>query len=180
VIDDLKKILNGQYILIISPKYFGYHERIVERLKYYRVSVVWIDGRPDNSFFTKTVMRYFPFFYKNKISNYYKNSVKNAFDQILIINPEYLSANIILALRKKTGASQLVLYMRDSFSNKKNIASVIKYFDKVLTFDSEDARRLGLFLDHCFFHREDKMRRNIMMKLMYPLLVQDIAIEQGL
>jgi hypothetical protein len=151
VIEDLKKILDGQHILIISPKYFGYQEIIVEKLKSYGTSVVWVDGRPDNSFVTKAVMRYFPFLYKNKIADYYNDSIKISFDQILIINPEYLSANIIFALRKNTGASRLILYMWDSFLNKKNVIPVISCFDKVLTFDIVDAKRLNLFFRPLFF-----------------------------
>jgi hypothetical protein len=151
VIDNLKKAFGGQRILIISPKYFGYQERIIERLKCYGASVIWLDGRPDNYFFTKTVMRYFPVLYKNKISNYYKKTIKKTFDQILVINPEYLPANIVLFLKEKTKAHWLILYMWDSFFNKKNVAGIIKYFDKVLTFDSEDARRLDLFFRPLFF-----------------------------
>jgi hypothetical protein len=160
VTEDLKKVLTGQRILIISPKYFGYQERIVERLKYFGSSVVWLDGRPDNSFFTKTIMRYFPLFLKNKINNYYINSIKDIFDQIFVINPEYISVNIILSLKEKTKASRLILYMWDSFSNKKKIIDVIKYFDKVLTFDSDDANRLNLFFRPLFFSsgRQDKKK----------------------
>ncbi|MDR2008985.1 MAG: hypothetical protein LBQ22_00700 [Bacteroidales bacterium] len=160
MIEDLKKALTGQRILIISSKFFGYQERIVERLKYHGAFVSFLDGRPDNCFFTKTIMRYFPFFYRNKINNYYKNSITNIFDQILIINPEYLSVNIILSLKRKTRASWLILYMWDSFLNKKNVAVVIKHFDKVLTFDSDDAKRLNLFFRPLFFSsgRQDKKK----------------------
>jgi hypothetical protein len=151
VIDDLKEMINGQRILIISPKYFGYPEMIVEKLRTYGAFVVWLDGRPDNSFITKTMMRYFPFFYKNKITNYYKKVINNIFYQILIINPEYLSVNIIHTLRKKTNAIRLILYMWDSFLNKKKVIGSIKYFDKVLTFDSDDAKRLNLYFRPLFF-----------------------------
>jgi hypothetical protein len=151
MIDDLKKMVEGKRILIISSNLFGYHERIIARLKYFNANIVWLDGRPDNSFIMKTVMRYFPFVYKNTISNYYINSIKSTFDQVLIISPEYLSGNIILALKEKTGASRFILYMWDSFVNKRNVGGVIKYFDKVLTFDSEDAKRLNLYFRPLFF-----------------------------
>jgi hypothetical protein len=151
VIDDLKNALSGQHILIISPKYFGYQERIAERLNSYGAFVFWLDGRPDNSFITKTVMRYFPRIFKKKIGNYYKNSIKETFDQVLIISPEYLPPNIISLIREKTGTRRLILYMWDSFSNKNKISGVIKYFDRVSTFDPEDARRLNLFFRPLFF-----------------------------
>jgi hypothetical protein len=151
VIDDLKKALTGQRILIISSKLFGYQERIVERLKYYGAFVSFLDGRLDNSFFTKAIMRYCPFIYKSKITNYYNNSIKDVFDQILIISPEYLSVNIIHILKKKSKALWLILYMWDSFLNKKNVSDAIKYSDKVLTFDPDDARRLNIFLRPLFF-----------------------------
>jgi hypothetical protein len=162
VIDDLKKALSGQRILVISSKLFGYQERIAERLKYFGAFVSLLDGRPDNSFFTKFIMRYFPSVYKNKISKYYQNAIRNTFDQVLIISPEYLSVNIIFALRKKTQTSQLILYMWDSFFNKKNVFNVIKYFDKVLTFDPDDARQLNIVFRPLFFSsgRQDKKESN--------------------
>jgi tetratricopeptide (TPR) repeat protein len=161
MIDDLKRLVNGQRILIISPKYFGYSERIVEAVKSYGAFVVMIDGRPDNSFFTKIILRYFPFVYKGRIRNYYEKSIDDIFDQILIINPEYLSANIIRALREKTNASRVILYMWDSLLNKKNVVGAIKYFDRVLTFDPNDAKRLHLFFRPLFFSSKNRDKKNI-------------------
>ncbi|MDR1302068.1 MAG: hypothetical protein LBK43_06325, partial [Treponema sp.] len=161
VIDDLKEMINGQRILIISSNLFGYQERIVGRLQYLGAQVVWLDGRPNNSFFTKVGMRYFPFFYKNLLIKYYKKSIKNTFDQILVISPEYLSVDIIHILKERANARRLVLYMWDSFLNKKKVAGSIKYFDKVLTFDSDDAERLNLFFRPLFFSsRNQDIKKN--------------------
>jgi hypothetical protein len=155
-------LVNGQRILVISPKYFGYPERIVEKLRSYGSLAVWLDGRPDNFFVTKTIMRYFPFLYKKKVANYYKKTINDIFDKILIINPEYLSLDIVNILKERTGARRLILYMWDSFLNKKKAVESIKYFDKVLTFDSDDAKRLNLSFRPLFFSSGNQgIKKNI-------------------
>jgi hypothetical protein len=147
----LKKLIAGQRILIISPKYFGYQERIIDQLTDLNSTVVLIDTRPDNSFFTKAVMRYFPYIYKTKINNYYKKSITAKFDQILFINPEYLSVEILRSIKKTTGALRCILYMWDSFLNKNKLTGVLDYFDKILTFDPDDARRKNIVFRPLFF-----------------------------
>jgi hypothetical protein len=151
MIEDLKKLLENQRILIISPKYFGYQERIIGRLRNLNSAVVWLDNRPDNSFITKAVMRYFPYIYKDKINSYYKKSITAEFDQVLFINPEYLTAGMLRSIRKLTGAPRCILYMWDSFLNKNKLAGVLNHFDKVLTFDPDDAQRHNLFFRPLFF-----------------------------
>jgi hypothetical protein len=151
MIEDLRKLVAGQRILIVSPKYFGYQERIIDRLKDLDSAVVWIDTRPDNSFITKAVMRYFPYICKNKISGYYKKSIKAKFDQILFINPEYLSVEMLRSIKELAGASRCILYMWDSFLNKNKLAGVLGHFEKILTFDPDDAQRLNLVFRPLFF-----------------------------
>jgi hypothetical protein len=151
MIEDLKKAIQGKRILIISPQFFGYANRIVERLISLGVDITWLDCRPDNSVLTKLVMRYFPVLYKRKIHNYYKNSLTTVFDRVLVINPERLSENTIALIKELTCASQFILYMWDSFAYKKRNKKLIQYFDKCLTFDTNDSKRLNIPLRPLFF-----------------------------
>jgi hypothetical protein len=158
MIEDLKKSIQGKRILIISPQFFGYENRIVERLTSLGVDITWLDCRPDNSVLTKLVIRCFPVLYKRKIRDYYKKSLMTVFDKVLVINPERLSKNTITLIKKLTYSSQFILYMWDSFANKKMNKKVIQYFDKCLTFDPDDSSRLNIIFRPLFFltNKEDK------------------------
>jgi hypothetical protein len=151
VIDDLKKYLNGQRILIISPKFFGYETRIAKQLEMLGASSVWLDDRPNNSVGTKIIMRYFPFLYRRLIKDYYYKNINDAFDQILAISAESLSYEILIFLKEKTKANKIILYLYDSLENKKRLLSLIKYFDKCLTFDPDDAKRYNFIFRPLFF-----------------------------
>jgi hypothetical protein len=151
VIEDLEKALKDQRILVISPKFFGYETRIVKRLKELGSDVVWLDDRPSNSVYAKLVMRYFPFLYKKKINDYYKNNIHDIFTQILVISAESLSHENICFLRNETKANKIILYVYDSLENKKRLLPIIKYFDKCLTFDPCDVLKYNFIFRPLFF-----------------------------
>jgi hypothetical protein len=151
MIEDLKKIVQEQRILVISSKLFSYQDRIVERLINLGANIIWLDGRPDNSVFTKLIMRYFPSIYQKKLLDYYRKSIKTTFDKVLVISPERLSRNTLALIKELTCASQFILYMWDSFANKKMNKQIIQYFDKCLTFDPDDSKKLDIPFRPLFF-----------------------------
>jgi hypothetical protein len=151
VIDDLKKNLENQRILIICPKFFGYESRIIKKLEELGSMAVWLDDRPSNSVLIKLIVRYFPFLYKRYINNYYKKNINDFFTQILVISAESLSYENICYLREKTKANKLILYMYDSLKNKKRLLPVIEFFDKCLTFDPDDAKKYNFIFRPLFF-----------------------------
>jgi hypothetical protein len=71
-----------------------------------------------------------------------------------------MSADIVRILKRRTNAGRLILYMWDSFLNKKNVVGAIKYFDRVLTFDPDDAKRLNLFFRPLFFTLGNQNKKN--------------------
>jgi len=151
MIENLREILNGQRILVISPNFFGYESRIVQRLEELGAAVVWFDDRPSNSIFIKLMIRYFPFLSRKYIRNYYTNNILDEFTQILVISAETLTYKNILFLKNKTKANRLILYIYDSLKNKKKLLPVIKYFDKCLTFDLDDAKKYNFIFRPLFF-----------------------------
>jgi hypothetical protein len=151
MIEDLKKAIKDKRILIISPKFFGYENRIIKRLNELGAEAIWIDDRIDNSVLSKLIMRYFPLLYKNKVNAYYKRMIKSEFDIILAISPESLSRKFFFRLKKKTKASKAILYLWDSISNKKRAKPIINCFDKCLTFDPDDAKKYNFIFRPLFF-----------------------------
>jgi len=164
MIEDLKRVLKDQRILIISPKFFGYENRIIERLEQFTSKVVWLDDRPSNSILTKLIMRYFPFLYTKYISRYYKKNINDVFTQILVISAESLSYKNICYLKEKTKANKIILYMYDSLKNKKRLLPIFKYFDKCLTFDPDDAIKYNFIFRPLFFTTGFNNKNNISSK----------------
>jgi hypothetical protein len=151
MIEDLEKLLKDQRILIICPKFFGYENRIAEKLEELGSMVALIDDRPNNSILMKLIMRYFPFLCRKYLNDYYKKMIDDIYTQILVINAESISYENVCYLKKKTKANRLILYMWDSLENKKKILPVIKFFDKCLTFDLDDAKKWNLIFRPLFF-----------------------------
>ena len=136
-------ILKGKRILFISSKFFNYEEEIKNEIETMGGIVDYFDERPANTTFTKALIRlnlkkiiYF------KINRYYKNiieKIKNIkYDYVFLIAPETITVNIFLELKKQQKNAKFILYMWDSFNNKKNCFNLINYFDSIFTFDKND------------------------------------------
>jgi len=153
MIKDLKKAMHLKKIIIICPKYFEYERKIIEKMTEHGAIVFYIDERPDNSIIGKGLIRLFPFLYKINITNYYNKKINDMThcDIVFVINPESLSKNILYRIKKAAKASKYILYMWDSFSNKKRAKQLIPFFDKVFTFDPNDAKEHNIIFRPLFF-----------------------------
>jgi hypothetical protein len=153
VIEDLRNKLKNKKIIVICPKYFQYEQRIVNRLIELGSIVSYIDERPNNTSLSKLFIRLLPFLYSIKINAYYNKKIKGMIpcDIVIVINPECLTLNILNHVKTVTKASKYILYMWDSFFNKKRAKKIISFFDKVLTFDPDDANNLNIIFRPLFF-----------------------------
>lgn len=82
---------------------------------------------------------------KNKAENFIINSLKNngVYDVIIVINPERISKNCHLKIKKYTKTYTAYLY--DSLDRYNNVNLIrCNYFDKVFTFDKKDAIKYNL------------------------------------
>lgn len=157
--------LKNKNILLISPNFFNYEIEIKKELKHLGAHVTLLPDRPFTSPLIKAIARYaralilplFDFFYRRTISS------QGAYDIIFVIQGEGLSINTLKNIRNKNPKALMILYMWDSFKNKKNLIGHIDYFDKVYTFDPDDAKNLKLNFKPLFFLGQHKAsnKRNI-------------------
>jgi hypothetical protein len=80
-------------------------------------------------------------------------------DLVLVVNGQTLSNGVLRALRLRNCRARFLLYLWDSLRNRSSIADAIGLYDKVLTFDPEDAERFGLVYRPLFFSDEFSQRR---------------------
>ena len=149
-------MLTSKKILLFAPKYFGYEKDIVAKLSEMGANVDYYDERPGNGFFIKSVIRLsrntFNFFIKMYYSKILKETAKQKYDYVFVVNLEALSPSILSKIKLQQPNAKFILYMWDSIQNKKNAISTLPYFDCTLTFDSDDAKKINnLHLRPLFF-----------------------------
>jgi hypothetical protein len=131
-------------ILLIAPRYFNYHNLISEALQQKGCIVDFIEDK--NSGFFYTISMKFSYL-REKFKENHKNEILNRlkegkYDLIIVIGGRTLDSNFwdtvnnLFKIRK-------ILYQWDSIKNF-DYRSLISHFDRVKTFDSEDARNLKI------------------------------------
>jgi hypothetical protein len=151
MIEDLEEKLRDQRILIIGSRFHDTQNEMLIIFKTVCPKSVWLDLRPRNTVFFKVLFRYFPFLSKYYLNDYYKREIKETFDQVLVVNPDCLYAINIECIRDIARPSRMILYMCDSFANRKRALKIINLFDKCLTYDSKDAKKYNLILRPLYF-----------------------------
>lgn len=147
--------LKGKTILFFCPRFFCYESEIQNSLERLGAKVIWFDDRPSNNFYSKAVIRVNKNFLKRKISAYYAEILSNVreydFDYLFFVNPEAISVDSLCKLQHTFPKAKSVLYMWDSFKNRKQNLQLLPLFDYKYTFDPEDAKSLGLSFRPLFF-----------------------------
>lgn len=149
--NSVKKDLKGKRILLIDAKFFGYEIEIKKMLEAMGAKVDFYNERPNDSFFTRVVIRLkLKSIITSKIKKYYNQLLLETkemhYDFVLIISPETIPEKHLSALRERNKTSKFILYMWDSFKNKNVNYDITKYFDKIMTFDENDAKAHNKFI----------------------------------
>lgn len=144
---------NSKKCLLFCPSFFSYDEEIksaIERLGY---NVVLHDERPFRSVFGKSLIRLgFNSALNVLIDKYYNNifdDIDDDIDVLFLVNPECFTPSLISLYRKK--CKHVIVYMWDSFRNKKNSDKLIDYSDSFFTFDPHDAEEYHINFKPLFY-----------------------------
>lgn len=152
--------LNDKKVLVLMPAFFDYPAAVLNAIKDCGADVAVMDERPANDFFTKVAIRLgLHFFVRKKIEDYYEailaSSESDKLDYLLLISPETVSDSFIGRLRQKNPGMKVVMYMWDSFSNKKSALKLLPIVDVCFSFDNSDVERYpGLSFLPLFYRDE--------------------------
>lgn len=139
-------ILKDKSVLFISPSFFGYERSIKSYLTDSGAKVYFFDDRPSNTFLIKGLIRLSKgcvSYYINKYYDAIYTSIKNLkFDYFFVLNSEAMPLWFLEKLRKGKSSTKFILYMWDSFRNRKNANDYLNYFDAVYSFDKTDCERI--------------------------------------
>jgi hypothetical protein len=142
-------------ILLIAPRYFDYDTIIKAYLEKKGFIVDLINDRPYDSNILKAIVRvnrsliyfFLYFYYKAEILKKYNRK----YDLILVIQGEGLVPMFLKWLRKKYQTTPMINYLWDSVANKPKLQDNFPCFDRVITFDLRDAKKLGIDFYPLFF-----------------------------
>ena len=140
-------------ILIVSPFFFDYHNRIKRALEDRGAYVDVVDEQPSHSAFARIMMRMDIPLYHNTIRRYFRrvfSSLKKDYDYILFIKCEAPTVEVLQEFRKQFPFAKKILYLWDSVANIKSIHKKFGYFDKIFSFDKDDVKKYK-FLEYAYW-----------------------------
>jgi hypothetical protein len=138
-----------QKILIISPDFFQYTSIIIGAAKNNGLEPIWWDARPSKNSYFKALLKFNPKL-AAKISQYHFmkkiDAMENCenFAYVLVIKGDCFNELVASKLRRKFQAAKFILYHWDSLKNVWNGLALVKYFNKVASFDRTDCRRYNI------------------------------------
>ena len=153
--------LKGKKILFFSVQTFNLEKDIVKQLEKHGALVTYFDERPANNNFTKGMIRLNRNFLKTQIVKYYKKILKKLigqqFDYLFVNRGEVLPEFFLKEFISTQKNCRKIFYTWDSFQNNGHCLSILKYFDKKMTFDHADAEKYNL--EHRPLYFTDKYRK---------------------
>lgn len=150
--------MQNKKVLMFGPSYFGYAECIVAQLEAMGAQVDFYNDRPNNSGLCKALVRYQVKAYYPKVVAHYTNAAEENkdkdYDFIFVIKSECVDANIMKMLREHFPRAKCILYMWDGLHNIPHGTERLCLYDRVATFDHNDAEKYDLILRPLFFRKE--------------------------
>lgn len=139
----LKGYLANKKILFLSVRTFNLEVEIKNKLEELGAQVTYYDERPANNNLIKGIIRLKRSLIQKRIDDYYKKillaEASTRFDYLFVNRGEILPAFFLEELKKMQPNCQFIFYTWDSFTNHSHPITILKYFDKKFTFDSDDA-----------------------------------------
>lgn len=145
--------------LLISPRFFGYEQEIVQELSRQGFETEFIDERPSNSPVAKAIYRVGARFAANQVDRHFRKVARGiSWDNlalVLVIKGEVIPRWFLELVRSKASEAKIVFYTFDSVDNSANFVKLLPLFDHLFSFQ-EDARALDdrFRVKHLFFSPE--------------------------
>ena len=148
----------GKRALMLCTNFFGYDKKIFNALREVGYEVDLYDERPSAGFLGKTCVRYNLHLYDPVIRRYYQHIIEEnrgkSYQYIFVVKGEAVSEAVIETLRRAYPAARFILYLWDSVDYIPDCRRHMRGYDRVLTFDQEDARTYGLVFRPLFYCHE--------------------------
>lgn len=167
-------MLKGKKILVFTPAFFGYEEKIKNKMIALGAEVDMFDERSVTKSWQKAMLKVNPNIFNLRTEKYYfkiLDSVKDKkYDYILFIKCDMPTEKILKKFKNTFIDSRICLYLWDSIKNIPNIKRKFKYFDIISSFDRYDCLNYDFMKFRPLFYCDEyKQENNIENKFEYDL-----------
>lgn len=132
--------------LLLSPRFFGYEEDIADALRARGLEVVFADERPSNGSLMRVLVRLRPEVVALRTQRYYRGLLRRVahmrFSSVVVIKGEVVPEWFLDELRDRNPAARFIFYTYDSVLNSPQFLRIAGSFDRLLTFDRDDAKAI--------------------------------------
>lgn len=143
-----RKNLKNKNILLFCPSFFGYDVSIKKQMELLGFNVSLFDERPFKSFLGKSILRLnLGWLIKRYVDKYFKKIIFpliKDLDFLVLVNPESITPNLLSAIKLMNQDVKIIVYMWDSFDNKKKASKLINVSDSFFSFDPIDAKQYNI------------------------------------
>lgn len=147
--------LQGKKVLFFAPAFFNYEKVIKDKMVEMGATAFLYDERTVKSAFFRALNKVVPNWFNRHSNNYFHKIItkhsNESFDYIVVIKSDMMPASTLKEIKSVFKTAQLVLYLYDSIADIPGIRERIPYYDKVFTFDREDAEAYKLGFRPLFF-----------------------------
>lgn len=149
--------MDGQRVLLIAPRFFGYERDIRAEIERRGATVDWLADRPYDTPAMTALTRLRPGWVLPAADRLYARQLEELgqvdYDIVLVVNGQTVSARTLARLRSAYPRARFVLYMWDSIANRAHVRKNLSFYDHVSTFDPQDAEQYGMQLRPLFCGR---------------------------
>jgi len=140
--------LKEKRVLFFYLSTFGYENEIKWAMEREGALVDAYNERPTNNVLARILIRLNRNLIGKYINCYYDRIIKKTiglkYDFIFFIKGESISPVIVKKLRHSHPEARIIMYYWDSMANNHNAKGLLSCFDKVLSFDKEDCKKMNL------------------------------------
>lgn len=165
--------LAGQRVLLIAPAFFGYEQDIQRELERRGASVDRLLDRPFTRASMKALARFRREWIMPAADRYYRCELarlKPGYDVVLIVSGQTVSTTTMELITRENPYAHKILYMWDSLKNRPHVTEKFHFFDRILTFDHNDARQYGFDFRPTFYGPGFELCRNDTPSLAYSFV----------
>lgn len=148
-------MMHDKKILVIAPLFFGYEMEICKEIQRRGAEVNYLADRPFSQPWQTALTRIAPMLIQPWVNRLYRKQLTKFtaanYDVILVVNGQTLSKQVLIELKLAFPKAQFILYMWDSLDNRPGMVRKMVYYDKIFSFDPEDARKYRVSLRPLFF-----------------------------
>lgn len=151
--------IKGKRILFLAPSFFGYEEKIKNKMEQMGAIVDFYDERSVTKALDRALLKIVPSIFNKKTSRYYNDILEtcknNKYNYIFVIKCDMLTEEILEKFHEVFYDACFCLYLYDSVKNIRGVNKKFKYFDHILSFDRQDTLKYPEMKFRSLFYIDD-------------------------